>query len=1204
MSSNSTSPPSSILTGAPPAHSAPESSTADFRPHGNLDTVRTSEAGPAVDKRMERRRSTLTGSDRKRRLVNTDGDVWSRRAVSGQDPNHLPEAAFMTPHPGQPVSVGVDESVRSPATLNPALGGGEEVRLCNPCVPDPNPEPPRGYGAALALGEPRSGSYGVPGQSRHRSYHSLSSGTRPSVPENFFTRPGRRTVGSNDYPSFGHFGGSYGSRFHERPDYGAFSTSRFTTPVRSSIRSLPPPATSRTTVHAGDMPQIDDCDLCPICDNRLPPFGASGNEDAREAHIRECIESHGRQGRSPSHGGGSHATQSPLSVRMIAFAATEKDCMGEDGTVQECTICTFVPRSQRMEVDPRLRDNTTTPDSASDSDSADARHFSMVSPASRSGAPTAPGPDSTNSRSGSSSYADPPRTPSGSQYHTGTTTHNLDPSDPNDPYSDLKRSRACEACRQLKVRCEPNPNGSCKRCAKAKRHCVVTAPTRKRQKKTDSRVAELERKIDALTASLQTSHDRQPDFLREPLAAGTTATAAPRDDSHGRRWLGATHGVSVPTSTPALAPAPTPPSVSPGVLKRGADGEVKEVQQDRGGRALDEHAEKYLRGPWAAKPDSTTEYVDIIDRGLVSVEIAGRAFERYVTRMAARIPMVVFPAGTTMADIRKTKPLLFHAVVSVAVGVFQPDAQVPLTTDFHKVIAERVIVKGEKSLEIVQALLVSCSWYMVPDHFEELKFYQMAHLAVSVAIEIGMYRKSTAKNRQFNFLRDYVHKKPLLEQDSPELRRAWLGCYFLSVQVTTSLRRAILVRWNSYMDECVEILEKSPNALPTDRAMIEWAKLTHIMEDINLQFSSDDTGPFSEPKVQYTLKVFERQLEQWRRETPQEDHTPIISQTYHIMDLYMHEGAMQLDPTSDDPDAPEDNPTSPAHINALTTCITSCHKAINIVCSIDIHDLLDLPVVCQARTSFAVIALIKLYSIISAPETGLGQVIEPSSLKTNYYLDRVIEHYRAAGDLDGGRTPAKFSVVLGMLQKWFNSRKDRSTELKDAFSGRGLTCGDLANEEDRERQPSKPGPQTPLHVLSEVAMGDPNTRPNTIYARDGPTTTFPDPTQATELIPPQSLSSGPTPGSTSVSEQWQYPPPNPRPIFPPFNAPYPEVSAGYPDIIGNGMGMPGMNVGFFVPELGMQVGLNAENLMALETMMGDGFLNLPFSAEQVMGYYS
>jgi hypothetical protein len=27
--------------------------------------------------------------------------------------------------------------------INPALGGGQEVRICNPCVPDPNIEPPR-----------------------------------------------------------------------------------------------------------------------------------------------------------------------------------------------------------------------------------------------------------------------------------------------------------------------------------------------------------------------------------------------------------------------------------------------------------------------------------------------------------------------------------------------------------------------------------------------------------------------------------------------------------------------------------------------------------------------------------------------------------------------------------------------------------------------------------------------------------------------------------------------------------------------------------------------------------------------------------------------------------------------------------------------------------------------------------------------------
>src|SRR2546423_12545001 len=92
------------------------------------------------------------------------------------------------------------------------------------------------------------------------------------------------------------------------------------------------------------------------------------------------------------------------------------------------------------------------------------------------------------------------------------------PSDPND----LKRSRACEACRQLKVRCEPDensPTGSCKRCTKANRPCIVTAPSRKRQKKTDSRGAELAKKIDALTGSLMARAGQDGDEALDPAIA-------------------------------------------------------------------------------------------------------------------------------------------------------------------------------------------------------------------------------------------------------------------------------------------------------------------------------------------------------------------------------------------------------------------------------------------------------------------------------------------------------------------------------------------------------------------------------------------------------------------------------------------------------------------------------------------------------------
>lgn len=133
-----------------------------------------------------------------------------------------------------------------------------------------------------------------------------------------------------------------------------------------------------------------------------------------------------------------------------------------------------------------------------------------------------------------------------------------DEHDADDPLADLKRPRACDACRQLKVRCEPddkNPSNPCKRCAKANRSCVVTPPTRKRQKKTDSRVSELEKKIDALTASLQAS--RRVGSITSP-----DGRSQEQEVVASRRWMG---GGPPPAS-----------SVSPRTgTKRTASGEAK-----------------------------------------------------------------------------------------------------------------------------------------------------------------------------------------------------------------------------------------------------------------------------------------------------------------------------------------------------------------------------------------------------------------------------------------------------------------------------------------------------------------------------------------------------------------------------------------------------------------------------------------------------
>ncbi|PWY77063.1 hypothetical protein BO70DRAFT_430579 [Aspergillus heteromorphus CBS 117.55] len=909
-----------------------------------------------------------------------------------------------------------------------------------------------------------------------------------------------------------------------------------------------------------------------------------------------------------------------------------------------------------MEIDPRLR-------AGGDDGPADASDYHLSSPASRlpdpSAAPSASAPTTTTTPTPSSSHFSPadhlrssasgpsyfrPSAPqSQSQSHSQSIYPEPDPAlgttarqdsvdvDPNDPYAELRRPRACEACRQLKVRCEPDlthPNGTCKRCAKAGRNCVVTLPTRKRQKKTDSRVAELERKIDALTASLQASHGQ------ESLPSLGTLNP-PREEPIARRWLGPTTHASVNVSAPVPLKSP---SCSTAGSKRRHSGEVKEsVPASSGTSSPSEGQALYTKAikQWRAMgygtdqgPKEGENSEDVIDRGLVSASLAAEAFTRYTEHMATLIPLVVFPPGTTMNDVRQKKPVLFHAIIACAIGTIQPELQIPLLNDFYKIIAERIVVKGEKSLDLVQAVIVCCNWYSPPDNFEEVKFNQLAHIAVTVAMDLGLYRKMIPKVKPFSLVKELISKKSsiVLDLDSVEARRTWLACYFLAVQVAVSLRRVNLVRWLPYMDECVDILEKSPDALPSDKALIQWAKLTQIIEETSVQFNSDEApsiSSFSDPKFLYTLKVLEKQLEQWKRETPPDLYSSIMKQAHCIVDLFLHENAMHVDFNKVDPKSAKDDLTSPlsaAHINALSSCLSAIHDALDVLCSIDPKELVNAPTIALARTSFAVVALIKIYSIVSTPDTRMGQVMEPASLKTEYYLDKVIRHYTKAGELPGGRTAAKFSVVLTMLRNWFMKRKDQGPALKDALSIYKETC-------DERIQRSRHGPQhrsgqqqshqqqqqqqqslttttsTPL-TTSHPPPTPRNSNPsrNNII-NNNPLRPLPHPQPTT--TPPTNPPDPSTTTTTSNTEPWV---PYPRQFYPPapFTTPtYQDLPAfSDPDPSANGLVLPdGPIQGFFVPELGVQMGFDPENLLALGNMLGDGILNLPFQADGGMGFY-
>ncbi|EPE28035.1 Zn2/Cys6 DNA-binding protein [Glarea lozoyensis ATCC 20868] len=703
--------------------------------------------------------------------------------------------------------------------------------------------------------------------------------------------------------------------------------------------------------------------------------------------------------------------------------------------------------------------------------------------------------------------------------------------------SDTKRPRACEQCRSLKVRCESDlnsPDGPCKRCAKAGRNCIVTAPSRKRQKKTDSRVAELEKKIEALTAlTAAMKQNPTPDangLIQEPM--GAPARPTPYQQVTNGSYSGNSFATPSAVEYAGFAKSEfdskspsVPPMVMAGQKRKAGHSDYMTASPmfPAPSKSVDSPSSRNMYTPSdttvVPKPAQTHEYGDVVDRNIVTIDQATKMFNSYVDKMAPHFPAVVFPMGTTAGEVRKSKPTLFLAILSASSGMNYPELQRNLTKEVMSIYAERIIVNGEKTLELIQALHISTLWYWPPEHFEELKFYQLIHIAAVMAIDIGMGKRSKPQKPKFAGLwRDNPWRRtPYPEPESVEARRAWLACYFLCCNASMGLRRPNLIRWTPFMSDCVEFLETSPEAAQSDKALCQWVRSQHIAEEVGTQFSMDDplaTVNIADSKVQYALKGFERDLEKWSSQIPPEYQTADLKLTEHVVNLYTHEVAMHVDHNVEEFKPPfteesirssvserSSDKLTPAHISALSSCLMAIDGIFENFFSYDVETIRCLPIYLFVRVAYAVVVLIKMYFAAATPNSELGNVINKDNMKVEQYLDTLVDIFKASAADEKSRPSAKFLMVLIMLKTWFNRQREGKSCAPGGSTSTVLTGDqnqdmlDAANGESHRQngkaetaQPSFSPANTPLQLLSEVATGDSQARARAGSATQYPTT--------------------------------------------------------------------------------------------------------------------
>ncbi|KAJ9402483.1 transcriptional regulator family: Fungal Specific TF [Paecilomyces variotii] len=511
--------------------------------------------------------------------------------------------------------------------------------------------------------------------------------------------------------------------------------------------------------------------------------------------------------------------------------------------------------------------------------------------------------------------------------------------------------RACRICAVAKARCVPSAvdGTKCERCHRLKKECVMQTPSATRRRKAPrTRVAQLEQKLDNIVTLLTSNRTTPADEEQVQDRADPSYTGIPAAASSNTQSGSAS---SIPDATAAcLQPASLSRSPDPGPPHQ-----------------------FYGSAPLPPPPVELNEET---------------CLNLFRMRMAEHFPFVMIDSKVSVHELRRDKPFLLKAIV-VTASFSQMERQMNLGKEFVQELSQRMLVEGEKSLDLLQGLLVYMGWFQYL--FSSIRqITNLLQLAVALVVDLGLNKGQSKPNVQCRFQKvsdamgDVSGLGSSGGSGTLEERRAFLGCFYLTAVVSSVFRRMDPLRYTPYVEECCQILLSSKR-YPTDTYLVELVRLQKIANTIKRSIPIDDIEPGKmRAPVGMHMKAIEKDLhvlrESWNKLVK---GNCILNIHYHDTEMSLYEIVFY-----DIPPQTSYGSYSFERLNTLYACLESSLALIEQFLSIPPAIYVYVPIVIWLHIARAIIFTRRL-CFLENSEWDLNYVRSRVNLPT--ILDKMIQ---------------------------------------------------------------------------------------------------------------------------------------------------------------------------------------------------------------------
>ncbi|RFU34760.1 hypothetical protein B7463_g1534, partial [Scytalidium lignicola] len=255
----------------------------------------------------------------------------------------------------------------------------------------------------------------------------------------------------------------------------------------------------------------------------------------------------------------------------------------------------------------------------------------------------------------------------------------------------------------------------------------------------------------------------------------------------------------------------------------------------------------------------------LTEEDLRPAESDEKLLSTYMNQFCPWFPFVIISPGTTPAHLREARPFLMDVIRMVASirDLRSMHGQMYLITQH---ISENVLMRSERSLDLVQGILVLLGYY----HYHCLlhaQFHNLVQLAASIISSMDLNRSPRSPNRT-QLLKSNSGKFPSRTNDE---RRALIGVWYMSSSAALTFNKIESIRYTRYIDQCLKELAETAE-YETDSLLVQVVRVQYLTERI-FYINSGNHNLNELPGIPKTpidtyLDAFQRELERIQTSAP------------------------------------------------------------------------------------------------------------------------------------------------------------------------------------------------------------------------------------------------------------------------------------------------------------------------------------------------